>query len=160
MMLHPACVTVSQIPKHTQAWICIFCKTFCVSSWILRPPTAESKCTGHERSESQYTGDCSKILVLIVQNGILQHFIFVQNGLLQHLSLQGQVSATYVPSHLHHILFEIFKNSMRATCEFSEKKGLSELPMLVLLPFNQVPRAICIFAGLSAKYSKRKKTSP
>jgi len=43
---------------------------------------------------------------------------------------QGQVSATYVPSHLHHILFEIFKNSMRATCEFSEKKGLSELPVI------------------------------
>jgi len=41
---------------------------------------------------------------------------------------QEKVSATYVPSHLHHILFEIFKNSMRATCEFSEQKGLSELP--------------------------------
>ena len=49
----------------------------------------------------------------------------------QHLYFQGQVSATYVPSHLHHILFEIFKNSMRATCEFSEKKGLSELPVWV-----------------------------
>jgi len=41
---------------------------------------------------------------------------------------QEKVTAVYVPSHLHHILFEIFKNSMRATCEFSEKKGLSSLP--------------------------------
>merc|ERR1719430_2670627 len=41
---------------------------------------------------------------------------------------QGQVTATYVPSHLHHILFEIFKNSMRATCEFSESQELSSLP--------------------------------
>jgi pyruvate dehydrogenase kinase 2/3/4 len=28
------------------------------------------------------------------------------------------------------MFFEIFKNSMRATCEFSEKKGLSELPVI------------------------------
>ena len=43
--------------------------------------------------------------------------------------VQDQVSATYVPSHLHHILFEIFKNSMRATCEFAEKKRSAELPV-------------------------------
>ena len=47
--------------------------------------------------------------------------------------LQDQVSATYVPSHLHHILFEIFKNSMRATCEFAEKKGSAELPVWVFI---------------------------
>jgi len=41
---------------------------------------------------------------------------------------QENVTATYVPSHLHHILFEIFKNSMRATCEFSESQELSSLP--------------------------------
>eukprot|EP00090_Calanus_glacialis_P003736 TRINITY_DN12768_c0_g1_i1.p1 TRINITY_DN12768_c0_g1~~TRINITY_DN12768_c0_g1_i1.p1 ORF type:complete len:323 (-),score=75.87 TRINITY_DN12768_c0_g1_i1:75-926(-) len=49
---------------------------------------------------------------------------------------QEKVSATYVPSHLHHILFEIFKNSMRATCEFSEKKGVSELPNITVRIFK------------------------
>merc|ERR1719481_1908608 len=43
---------------------------------------------------------------------------------------QEKVTAVYVPSHLHHILFEIFKNSMRATCEFSEKKGEAKLPSI------------------------------
>jgi len=43
---------------------------------------------------------------------------------------QDKVTSIYVPSHLHHILFEIFKNSMRATCEFSEQKELSELPYI------------------------------
>jgi pyruvate dehydrogenase kinase 2/3/4 len=28
-----------------------------------------------------------------------------------------EVSMAYIPSHLHHIFFEIFKNGMRATCE-------------------------------------------
>jgi len=43
---------------------------------------------------------------------------------------RGQVSATYVPAHLHHILFEVFKNSMRATCEFSERNLKPELPFI------------------------------
>jgi len=44
------------------------------------------------------------------------------------LNTQGDVTVTYVPAHLHHIFFEIFKNSMRATCEFSEKRALDNLP--------------------------------
>jgi len=44
----------------------------------------------------------------------------------------GKVSAAYVPAHLHHIMFEILKNAMRATCEFSEKKGQAELPYIRL----------------------------
>jgi len=40
----------------------------------------------------------------------------------------NKVSAVYVPAHLHHILFEVFKNSMRATCEFAEQRQQHELP--------------------------------
>jgi len=48
---------------------------------------------------------------------------------------RSQVSAAMVPAHLHHIMFEILKNAMRATCEFSENKGYaenSELPYIRL----------------------------
>jgi len=45
---------------------------------------------------------------------------------------QEQVSAAYVPAHLHHVMFEILKNAMRATCEFAEKKGQTELPYIRL----------------------------
>ena len=89
-------------------------ETFVCCSWILWPPPAESERAGHKRSQSQHKGQW-------LPAAEISDF------------LQGQVSATYVPSHLHHILFEIFKNSMRATCEFSEKKGISELPVWVIL---------------------------
>jgi len=49
---------------------------------------------------------------------------------------QDKVTATYVPSHLHHILFEIFKNSMRATCEFAEAKEATDLPPIKVKIFK------------------------
>ena len=36
------------------------------------------------------------------------------------------IKFTYIPSHLYHMFFEIFKNSMRATMEFHE--GEDEIP--------------------------------
>ena len=44
----------SQRPPSTWLWsqIC---------SWILRPPTAERKCTGHKRSQSKHTGEFHQI---------------------------------------------------------------------------------------------------
>merc|ERR1719295_875216 len=44
------------------------------------------------------------------------------------LDTKGRVTAVYVPAHLHHILFEVFKNSMRASCEWAEKNGNVEVP--------------------------------
>ena len=41
------------------------------------------------------------------------------------------VTASVVPDHLQHILFEVFKNSMRATCESAERKKLQQLPSIV-----------------------------
>ena len=41
------------------------------------------------------------------------------------------IELVYPPNHLHHILFELFKNSMRATVE-SRKKGL-DLPDIEVL---------------------------
>jgi len=48
----------------------------------------------------------------------------------ENAATQGNVTATYVPSHLHHIFFEIFKNSMRATCEFAEAREVHDLPQI------------------------------
>ena len=48
------------------------------------------------------------------------------------------VNCVYVPSHLHHIFFEIFKNSMRATNEFAEEEGLAEVPPITCQIFKTV----------------------
>ncbi|CAF1591309.1 unnamed protein product [Rotaria magnacalcarata] len=43
------------------------------------------------------------------------------------------IAIPYVPSHLYHIMFELFKNSMRATIEYLEsKKSNSSLPSIVV----------------------------
>ncbi|XP_023331729.1 pyruvate dehydrogenase (acetyl-transferring) kinase, mitochondrial [Eurytemora carolleeae] len=50
----------------------------------------------------------------------------------ENINTRGRITAVYVPAHLHHILFEIFKNSMRASCEWAEQKELSEIPHIRL----------------------------
>ena len=42
-------------------------------------------------------------------------------------ALESPITLPYVPSHLHHMLFEVMKNSMRATVENSGGPG-SQLP--------------------------------
>ena len=40
----------------------------------------------------------------------------------------------YVPSHLHHMVFEVIKNSMRATVEQARERGVESLePVKVLI---------------------------
>lgn len=46
---------------------------------------------------------------------------------------EEKIAIAYVPSHLYHIMFELFKNSMRATVENFESKKLSgPLPPIVV----------------------------
>lgn len=40
-----------------------------------------------------------------------------------------KVSFVYVPSHLYHILFELFKNAMRATIEFAGDDAINFEPI-------------------------------
>jgi len=41
-----------------------------------------------------------------------------------------EVDIIYVPSHLHHICFELFKNAMRASMEVSDNNELDEIPKI------------------------------
>jgi len=54
----------------------------------------------------------------------------------QNVATAGKVSAAYVPAHLHHIMFEIFKNSMRATLEHAEQKGHTDIPPISVRVFK------------------------
>lgn len=49
-----------------------------------------------------------------------RHVCMRQYGEAPEVSLFGHTDLTipFIPSHLHHILFEVLKNSMRAVCEF------------------------------------------
>jgi len=43
------------------------------------------------------------------------------------------IEIAYVPSHLYHVMFELFKNAMRATVEYAESKKLKEsLPPIIV----------------------------
>ncbi|XP_061764095.1 pyruvate dehydrogenase (acetyl-transferring) kinase isozyme 2, mitochondrial [Nerophis ophidion] len=56
--------------------------------------------------------------------------------LLQEMSSKSKqlpVSIVYVPSHLYHMLFELFKNAMRATIERHENRDLPPVQVLVSL---------------------------
>ncbi|CAF4193746.1 unnamed protein product, partial [Rotaria magnacalcarata] len=43
------------------------------------------------------------------------------------------ISIAYVPSHLYHVMFELFKNAMRATVEYAEsQKSSNKLPPITV----------------------------
>lgn len=43
------------------------------------------------------------------------------------------ISFTYIPSHLHHILFELIKNSLRATVEFHGVNASKYPPIKIIV---------------------------
>lgn len=50
----------------------------------------------------------------------------------------------YVPSHLHHMIFEVLKNSMRATVDYAASQGTEMSPIRVLISKTDVDITIKI----------------
>ncbi|XP_066519666.1 pyruvate dehydrogenase (acetyl-transferring) kinase isozyme 2, mitochondrial [Hoplias malabaricus] len=66
-----------------------------------------------------------------------QYYLSSPDLLLQELNINNRnqpISIVYVPSHLYHMLFELFKNSMRATIEnHSEGANLPPIEVMVAI---------------------------
>jgi len=63
----------------------------------------------------------------ILYNIIAVHFVFPE------LDRSSEIRIIYVPSHLYHMLFELFKNSMRAVMEYHGSDSDNYPPLEVLL---------------------------
>jgi hypothetical protein len=68
--------------------------------------------------------------IVAVQQNILKHDFF-QIGKFgtKHNNRQDPIKFVYVPSHLYHILFELFKNAMRATIEHAGESAITLPPV-------------------------------
>lgn len=73
---------------------------------------------------------------LLCDNEYFDHPKLVSSGVDTTATDPGPVTCVYVPAHLHHILFEVFKNAMRASCEYAERKELADIPHIRLLVFK------------------------
>ena len=117
---------------------------------VLWPPADRYCCQGRHRFECWHSGQdiheqwaCCEIVFPLMT------WILI---------IQSTVTATYVPAHLHHILFEVFKNSMRATCETAEKRQIHELPHIRSVA-HAISADLLILIFSVAGYSRRKMTS-
>ncbi|CAB1340899.1 unnamed protein product [Coregonus sp. 'balchen'] len=101
----------------------------CVNSTTLLPL--------HSRSKS--STDCFYLETVVAEARFCPAVIKMQRVHLTNSSLKQDkdksIQAVYVPSHLFHMLFELFKNSMRATVELHEdsKEGLPPVKAKVTL---------------------------
>lgn len=73
---------------------------------------------------------------MLCDNEYFDHPKLISYGVDTTATEPGPVTCVYVPAHLHHILFEVFKNAMRASCELAEKKELPEIPHIRLRVFK------------------------
>lgn len=75
----------------------------------------------------------------------------------EHNQIPGEslpIRTVYVPSHLYHMLFELFKNSMRAVVEHHDQDKCDKLPALKVL-IVRGKEDICVKVG-TPKNKKRK----
>lgn len=59
--------------------------------------------------------------------------MYVMRFVFPELERSSEIRIIYVPSHLYHMLFEIFKNSMRAVMEHHGSDSDNHPPLEVLL---------------------------
>jgi len=67
----------------------------------------------------------------------------------------AQVRTVYVPAHLYHILFELFKNALRATVEAHEDEDLPAVKVLVVKSRNDVSIKISDRGGGIPRYETK-----
>jgi len=67
----------------------------------------------------------------------------------------ASVQTVYVPAHLYHILFELFKNALRATVEAHEDKDLPPVKVLVVKSRNDVSIKISDRGGGIPRYETK-----
>ena len=72
----------------------------------------------------------------------------VDNGSNQDETSEKSLKLPYIPSHLHHMAFELFKNAMRATIEYRiiSKKGETIPPIVTTIAKGDTELSIKVSA--------------
>lgn len=77
------------------------------------------------------------------------------------LATHNPIHVMYVPSHLYHILFELFKNAMRAVVEFHQDRSdvLPPIDIVVVLGAEDVTIRVNYFYVFPIKDIQKKRRS-